>query len=156
MMMMARIAQVVFTATQFDNVEQVVFWMDGEPIEYLGGEGIVLSEPQTRSSTERSLTGGILFDMPAPGATLSSPIVVTGEGDVFEADFPIVIERNGIEVAGPFIVSAGAWGVWADFEATILLDVAPGSIELVARDESGCDTLECPPPTETIIPLTLE
>ncbi len=155
LMMMARIAQVVFTATQFDNVDDVVFRMEGEPIEFLGGEGIVLGEPQTRSTTERSLTGGILFDLPAPGATVSGSLVVTGEGDVYEGDFPIVIRRGGVEVAGPFIVTAGAWGTWADFEATILLDLTPGPIELVARDESGCGPPECPPPTEIVIPLTL-
>ena len=101
LMMMARVAQVVFTATQFDNSDQVVFWMDGEPIDYLGGEGIELDDPQSRSSTERSLTGGILIDTPDPGATVTSPFTVTGEGDVFEGDFPIVIRRNGVDVAGP-------------------------------------------------------
>ena len=80
LMMMARVAQVVFTATQFDNSGQVVFWMDGEPIDYLGGEGIELAGPQSRSSTQRSLTGGILIDTPDPGATVTSPFTVTGEG----------------------------------------------------------------------------
>ena len=51
---------------------------------------------------------------------------------------------------------AGAWGTWADFEATILLDLVPGPIELVARDESGCGPPECPPPTDIVIPLTLQ
>ena len=55
--MMARIAQVVFTATQFDNVDRVLFWLDGEPIEFIGGEGIMLDEPQARAG-RRSLLHG--------------------------------------------------------------------------------------------------
>jgi hypothetical protein len=155
LMMVARVAQVVFTATQFDNSDQVLFWMEGEPIEYLGGEGIVLGDPQTRSSTERSLTGGILIDTPAPGATVSSPFMVTGEGDVFEGDFPIVIRRNGVDVTGPLNVFAGAWGAWGDFETTITLDLAPGPIELVTWDQGGCGPPECPLPAEIVVPLTL-
>jgi hypothetical protein len=155
LMMMARVAQVVFTATQFDNSDQVVFWMDGERIDYLGGEGIDLTDPQSRSSTQRSLTGGILIDTPDPGATVTSPFTVTGEGDVFEGDFPIVIRRNGVDVAGPFIVFAGAWGNWADFETTITLDLTPGPIELVTWDQTGCGPPECPEPTEIVVPLTL-
>lgn len=46
--MQMRVAQVVFTLTQFDSVDAVLFEMEGEPIEALGGEGLILSEPQTR------------------------------------------------------------------------------------------------------------
>ncbi len=155
LMMMARVAQVVFTATQFDNSDQVVFWMDGEPIDYLGGEGIELDGPQSRSSTQRSLTGGILIDTPVPGATVTSPFTVTGEGDVYEGDFPIVIRRNGVDVTGPLLVFAGAWGDWADFETTITLDLTPGPIELVTWDQSGCEPPECLSPPEIVVPLTL-
>ena len=152
--MTARVAQVVFTATQFDNVDQVRFLMDGVPIEFLGGEGIVLIDPQTRSTTERSLTGGVIVDTPGPGDTVSSPITVTGEGDVFEADFPIEIWANG-ELITRTIAFAGAWGDWADFEATITLDAPAGPIELIADGGGGCgDDPECPPTVRTVIPLT--
>jgi hypothetical protein len=153
--MTARVAQVVFTATQFDNVDDVVFWMEGTPIEFLGGEGLELRGPQTRSSTDRSLTDGVLIDEPEPGATVTSPFVLTGEGDVFEGDFPVVIRRDGVDVAGPFVVGAGAWGTWAEFETTIALDLAPGPIELVATDGNGCEPPDCPP-AEIVVPLTLE
>lgn len=155
MLMSARVAQLVFTATQFDNVDDVIFWMEGEPVVFLGGEGIELSEPQTRSSTDRSLTGGVLIDLPRPEATVTSPVVVTGEGDVFEGDFPIVFRRDGVDVAGPFVVRAGAWGDWDDFETTIELDLAPGPIELVTSDGHGCEAPDCPP-TEIVVPLILE
>jgi spore germination protein GerM len=154
--MTARIAQVVFTATQFDNVDRVLFWLDGEPIDFLGGEGIVLDEPQARMDVDRSFTGGVIIDTPAPGDTVSSPFTVTGEGDVFEGEFPIEVWADGVLIGGVAPVMAGAWGEWAEFEATITLDAAPGPIELVAYDEGGCGTdPECPEIIKRVVPLTL-
>ena len=44
--MQTRLAQVVYTLTQFPTVDGVVFSLDGEPIDVLGGEG---SSSTTRS-----------------------------------------------------------------------------------------------------------
>jgi hypothetical protein len=154
--MTARVAQVVFTTTQFDNVDQVVFWIDGGPIEYLGGEGLIMTEPWTRADVSRELTGSVLVDRPHPGDTVTSPFTVTGEADVYEGDFPIEIRRGDTVLATIAPVRGGAWGNWADFSATVTLDAAPGPIELVAYDEGGCgDAPECPPIIETVVPLTL-
>lgn len=155
--MTARIAQVVFTATQFDNCDRVLFWMEGEPIEFFGGEGIVLDEPLARMHVDRAFTGGVIIDTPLPGSTVSSPFTVTGEGDVYEADFPIVVRRDGVQIAGPVLGFAGAWGNWDDFEATITLDADPGPIDVVAWDEQGCTPgdPECSPVIEIIVPLIL-
>jgi germination protein M len=154
--MTARVAQVVFTATQFDNVERVVFWLEGAPIEYLGGEGLVMSEPWVRADVDRELSGSVIVDTPRPGDTVTSPFVVTGEADVFEGDFPIEIRRGEEVLAVIAPVTGGAWGNWADFSTTVVVDTEPGPIELVAFDEGGCgDDPECPPVIETVVPLTL-
>ncbi len=155
--MTARIAQVVFTASQFDNCDRVLFWMDGEPIEYFGGEGLVLDKPLARMHVDRAFTGGVIIDTPLPGSTVSSPFTVTGEGDVYEADFPIVVRRDGVQIAGPILGFAGAWGNWDDFEVTITVDADPGPIEVVALDGQGCTPgdPECSPVIEIIVPLIL-
>ena len=156
MSMTARIAQIVFTATQFANVDEVLFWLDGEPVDFFGGEGIVLDQPVDRSGVERAFTGGVLFDTPAHGATVRSPFTVTGEGDVFEGDFAIEVWADGVQVAFVAPITAGAWGEWAEFETTITIDGVTGPIELVVRDEGGCGTdPECPPVVVTVLPLTL-
>lgn len=156
MSMTARIAQIVFTATQFANVDEVLFRLDGAPVEFFGGEGLVLDEPVDRSSVERAFTGGVLFDTPAHGATVSSPFTVTGEGDVFEGQFAIEVLADGVQVGFVVPVTAGAWGEWAEFEATITIDGVTGPIDLVVRDEGGCGTdPECPPVVETVLPLVL-
>ena len=155
--MTARIAQVVFTATQFDDSDRVLFWMEGEPIEFFGGEGIVLDEPLARMNVDRAFTGGVIIDTPHPGSTVSSPFTITGEGDVFEADFPIVVRRDGVQIAGPVLGFAGAWGNWDDFEVTITVDAGPGPIDVVAWDGQGCTPgdSECSPVIEIIVPLIL-
>ncbi len=156
--MTARLAQVIFTATQFDNVDEVRFWLDGAPVEFFGGEGIVLSEPQQRRDVDWALTKGIIIDTPSPGAVVTSPITVTGEGDVFEADFPLEVRRDGQRVSDVVIVFAGAWGDWADFRTTVPVDAPAGPIELVAMSPMGCtpdSEPSCPTDLETIVPLTL-
>lgn len=153
--MTARVAQVVFTATQFENADRVLFLLAGEPVDLLGGEGIVLAGPQRRMDVDRAFTGGILFDVPSPGARVTSPFVVTGEGDVFEGDLPLEVRRDGVPVRPPIVVRAGAWGEWDEFVTTVDLDLAPGPIELVGWDEGGCGPPECPPATEVVVPLTL-
>jgi germination protein M len=150
--MTARVTQVVFTATQFDNVDEVVFWIDGAPVEALGGEGLVLTEPQTRAMTNRDLTGSVIIDTPQPGDTVGNPVRITGEGDVYEAQFPIEIWRDGVQIGGLAPVTAGAWGEWGDFDVTIPLDASPGPIEIVAYDPGGCgDDPECPPIIRTTV-----
>lgn len=50
--MLSRVAQVVYTVTQFSSVDRVVFRIEGKRVEALGGEGIILIDPQTRADHE--------------------------------------------------------------------------------------------------------
>jgi hypothetical protein len=45
----ARVAQVVFTLTQFDTVDGVLFHIDGERVDVITSEGLVVEEPVDRS-----------------------------------------------------------------------------------------------------------
>ncbi|MFW2335512.1 GerMN domain-containing protein [Ilumatobacter sp.] len=157
MSMLGRLGQVIFTATQFDNVDRVVFWLDGEAVEFFGGEGIVLDEPQTRTDVPREFTGGIIIDAPEPGATVRSPFTVTGEGDLFEGYSAMWVWRHGERIAGPFGVTAGAWGTWGEFETTVTLDIAPGPVTLIVDDGNGCTPgdPECGEPNPAIVEVTL-
>lgn len=56
--MLSRLAQVVYTLTQFDSVDRVQFRIDGEPVTVFSSEGIVLDEPVTRADFTSALPIG--------------------------------------------------------------------------------------------------
>lgn len=47
--MTARLAQVVYTLTQFPTIESVEFWLDGAPVTVFSSEGLLLETPVTRN-----------------------------------------------------------------------------------------------------------
>jgi spore germination protein GerM len=60
--MLSRLAQVVYTLTQFPTVNSVQFRLDGEPVTVFSGEGILLEKPVTRGDY-----ASILPLVPTPG-----------------------------------------------------------------------------------------
>jgi len=84
--MTARIAQVVYTATQFPTVKSVTFALDGTPVTTLGGEGIIVEKPQTRANWVE-FEPPIFVENPGVGAIMSSPFVLRGTASVFEGSF---------------------------------------------------------------------
>jgi spore germination protein GerM len=61
----SRLGQVVYTLTEFDTIDQVVLWIDGEPVTVFSGEGILLRGPVERSDYTSALP------LTAPGARWS-------------------------------------------------------------------------------------
>ena len=66
-----RIAQVVYTLTQFPTVKGVLFELDGQRVDVLGGEGVVVDEPVTRKDY-RDLQPAILVVDPQIGVRVGS------------------------------------------------------------------------------------
>ena len=69
--MQERLAQVVYTLTQFGTIRSVVFQVEGETVTVFGGEGLVLDGPQTRADYVGQLPA-IFVDRPAYGAAFAS------------------------------------------------------------------------------------
>lgn len=94
--MTGRVAQVVFTLTQFPTVDAVRFKVDGKPLDVLGGEGIILDEPRTRAD-EEGFAPEVLIESPTWGATVPSEgtIRVTGSANTFEGVFQLEIVDGG-------------------------------------------------------------
>ena len=140
---LGRLAQVVYTLTQFPTVKSVVFEVEGQPVTTFSGQGVVLNGPVGRADYN-DLLPAIFVDRPAYGAALGNPGRVTGSANVFEATFKIQL----LDAAGHVIVdqqvmaTCGACPVRGTFDTTLHYTVAKGQygtlrvLDLSAKDGS--------------------
>lgn len=138
--MLLRVAQVVFTLTQFDGVERVAFALDGVPAQAIGGEGIVVSPPVTRADFEGQAPA-ILVESPVPGQQVGNPVRVSGTANVFEAQFMVeVVDPEGLVVATRSVMATSGTGTRGTFTASIPFAVTRAGLgEIVFYEPSPKD-----------------
>lgn len=137
--MMSRVAQVVFTLTQFPTVDEVSFKIDGEAVSALGGEGLLLDEPQTRAHWE-SLAPAILVETPLPFSEVTSPLRIRGTANTFEAQFRVnVVDGDGlIAYDQPAMASSGS-GTRGTFDITATFEVPRAGVGAVIVFEESAE-----------------
>ena len=118
-----RLAQVVYTLTQFPTVRAVLFQIEGRTVTTFGAEGIQLDGPQNRKDFEGDLPS-IFVDRPAFGAAAGNPARVTGNSNVFEATFRISIldSSKRLLVDRQAMATCGT-GCRGTFDVTLRYDV---------------------------------
>lgn len=148
--MAMRLAEVVFTLTQFPTVEGVNFMLDGEPVEVFGGEGIILDHPVNRTDYEE-LSPAILVESPTLGETVSSPVHVTGTANVFEATFQLqVTDWDGLIVADEVVIATSGTGTRGTFDVTVPFKVSQSGLGAIitfvysAKDGAPENVIETP------------
>lgn len=145
-----RLAQVVFTLTQFSTVDRVMFQMDGKTVGVFTGEGVVLDGPQTRADYE-DVVPALLVEGPTPGATVTSPVRIWGTGNTFEASFMVRIEdADGVTIVEKPGMATSGTGTRGTFDITVPYATAAtgmGTIvvyESSAKDGSPVNVVEIP------------
>ena len=134
-----RVAQVVYTLTQFTTVDRVNFKLDGKPVKVLYGmpdpetgasETIAMDKPVTRATNRDRYSYRdhflplIFVDRPAWGAALPNPGRVTGLANVNEAQFRItVLDGNDKALVDAPVVASCGTGCWGRFDVTLSYDV---------------------------------
>jgi hypothetical protein len=148
--MTLRLAQVVYTLTQFPTVERVSFMLDGEPVESIGGEGLIVDPPVGRKDYEYA-TPAIMVETPCVGDDVSSPMRVAGTANVFEATFQInVVDADGLIIAEKTVTASSGTGQRGTFDVTVPYDIDRGQrgslivFEYSAKDGSQTNVVEIP------------
>jgi hypothetical protein len=160
--MQARVAQVVFTVTQFPPIDRVDFQIDGTPVTTIGGEGLMVDNVGRADFAD--VTPLILVESPTPGETVGAPLHVRGMSNTFEAtvnytltdvNSPTVCSAcaEGVIAEGFTTATAGS-GTWGTFEFDIDFDVErAGPVVLSVYEVSAKDGSRV---HETTIPLVVQ
>jgi spore germination protein GerM len=117
-----RVAQVVFTLTEFPSVDGVLFELEGEPVEVFSSEGLVLEDPQGRRAY-RDLLPPIVVYEPDIGDSSESPLSVSGTATVFEATVSMRLLVDGAEVAQAFTTATCGTGCRGRYEHKLRFEV---------------------------------
>jgi len=118
--MTARLAELVYTLTQFPSVQKVRLKVNGQVVTALGGEGILLEQPVGRlDPTLLNVVPPILLESPAVGDSVRSPLHVTGMSNTFEATYRVqLLDATGGVLVDSFGTATAGTGTWGTFDAT--------------------------------------
>jgi spore germination protein GerM len=117
--MLGRLAQVVYTLTQFPTVTGVQFQVDGQPMVVFNADGNIVAGPFGRDDYTAQLPA-IFVDRPAWGGVLGNPARLVGVANVFEATFRVeILDGQGHAVAAAPVMATCGSGCWGTFDVTI-------------------------------------
>jgi len=152
--MQLRLAQVVYTLTQFPTVQKVLFRLDGSPVNVFSSEGIVLDHAVGRSDYV-DLLPAITVGQPAGGARVTSPLTVSGTANVFEANVTVEVHDAHDRIVGKtFTTASCGTGCAGTFSVPVTYEVARAQAgTIVVHDDDAAGTGK--PPHEVHIPVTL-
>jgi hypothetical protein len=104
-----RLAQIVYTLTQFPSVKHVAVMIEGT------GDSVALSR-----ADYVDLLPDIWVDRPAWGAAIGNPAHITGNANVFEAEFRIeILDGGGKTLADEHAMASCGTGCRGTFDVTI-------------------------------------
>ena len=138
--MLTRVAQVVHTLTWFHSVHAVRFLIDGERVDSIGGEGVIVDHPLTRADFEGQAPA-ILIESPTEGALVSSPVDVSGTANTFEAVLELrLLDDTGAVLTRRRVMATSGTGMRGRFHATLPAPAgSAGDVTLTAFERSAAD-----------------
>jgi hypothetical protein len=147
---LARVAQVVYTVTQFPSVQRLALEVNGATPQTFASGAVSVRAPLARTDVLGALPA-ILVENPAVGDTLRGSVHLTGMANVFEAQFRVqVVDHGGVVLLDQPVHATAGSGTWGTFDATVTLPAsASGTLtvkvfDLSARDGSRIDEVDIP------------
>ena len=144
----ARLAQVVYTLTQFSSIDFVEFLVEGRPITTWGDTWYDYDAVLQRVCCffQEDLLPPIFVDRPAWGAGYVSGSDITGMASVFEAQFrAALLAADGRVLADRQVTAACGDGCWSDFHVALPYSVAKaqlGSLRVWDTSEADGTTID--------------
>lgn len=151
-----RLAQVVFTVTQFDGIDRVKFEIDGVASDPILSNDFVIGDGLTRDALA-AVRARIMIEEPSPGAEITTPLVIRGESNTFEGTVRYAVVGgggDGLVLTDGFTTATAGNGRWGTFEVDVDVPTfppeyqpGPGAIimwEDSPRDGSRVDLVEIP------------
>ena len=146
--MQMRVAQVVFTGTQFQGIDSVRILIEGEPVDGIGGEGVPAGGVRRDF---QNVAPAIVPETPKPGEEISGSVTVSGFANTFEANVVIQIhDANGNQLIETFTTATCGSGCWGDFSDDVSFEVTErqeGYVTVLtysAEDGSERDRIQIP------------
>ncbi len=145
-----RLAQLVFTLTEFPTVDAVALEIEGRAATTFSSEGIVIDAPLTRDDFE-DLVAPIVVEAPEAGATVTSPVTVSGTANVFEANVSMrIVGPDNEVIAETFTTATCGTGCRGTYRKNIpfqVVELTDGVIEVFessAEDGSPLHVVRVP------------
>ncbi|HEX2296159.1 MAG TPA: GerMN domain-containing protein [Actinomycetota bacterium] len=126
-----RLAQLVYTLTEFRTIQSVALEIEGEPVTTFSSEGIAIDGPMTREDFE-DLVAPIIVETPIAGQRVTSPVRVSGNANVFEANVSIEILVGDETAAATFVTATCGTGCRGTYSKNVRFQV-PEEVEAVIR-----------------------
>ena len=125
MSVLGRLAQMVFTLTQFEGIDTARFSLDGEPITEITGEGVGVDGVTRATFTDMAPL--VLLEHPYHDETVAQPIRIAGRSNTFEATvYYEVLGADGVKLLEGYVMATAGTGEWGTFDAR-LADLPPGT-----------------------------
>jgi germination protein M len=141
-----RVAEVVYTLTQFPTVERVTLLLDSVPVPTIGFDAVRVVDVD-RSDFEDQ-TPAVLVEAPTPGQAVTSPVRVTGTANTFEATVGYeVLDADGAALDDGFTTATSGTGTRGTFDLTVDPPAGPAVLRFFqpsAEDGSPRDVYEVP------------
>jgi hypothetical protein len=127
MSMLSRVAQAVYTLTQFPTVDEVAFEIGGVPTTVLGGEGLMLDSYRTREGfLGTRLFPAIFVDSPVWSGDADNPMRIVGKTFVVDGEFVVtIVDDNGLILTEQTVIATGSefmapgGPLWVSFDVTV-------------------------------------
>ena len=137
--MQMRLAQLVYTATQAASVDAMALEIDGEPVTTLGGEGIIIDGPLSRSDFPDQAPA-ITVDSPERYDLVTSPVTIAGTANVFEATVSMrIVDAEGKLLSEGFDTATCGSGCRGDYRKKMTFEAGQQQLGYVEVYEASAE-----------------